>query len=1204
MASDREVHVKWVDHGEFTNLTMAPHTSVTPRKNLFPNGLFMSVLWLVAFPLLAGIGGTISGTVRDPQGAMIVAAKVTVSRVETNTQQSQETTGGSYSFRELPVGLYELRVEAPGFETYKRTGIMVDANSALLLDVTVAVGARTDALTVSQAALYVEASSTQLGEVITGSKVVAVPLNGRSFTDLLALQPGVAPATTITTTSIQAAGAALLSPSGNLNPGTISINGQREYANGFTVNDADVVERFTMGAAIIPNLDSIEEFRILSGNFDAEYGNYSGGRINIVTKSGSNQFHGGAFEFLRNTDLDARNFFSPERGVFQQNQFGGLFGGPIIPNRVFFYADYQGTRMDEGVDTGLIQVPSLLNRAGDFSDRVSQLSGTVTGSYWANQLAQRLGYGVTPGEPYFTPGCSTSVQCVFPKAIIPQRAWSVPAQKLLQYVPQPNAPGNYFSTSAVDETLRDDKGAMRVEANTRAGMISSYYLADDYSLNNPYPVLQGGANVPGFNALNLGRSQLLTLGDTKSFGSRTVNEFHFSFVRAVNVVGTPQGTVGTSLTSQGFATATGTPSILPQRLSIVGAENVNFSSFTMGSTVTGLNQIDNTFEYRDNLSRVIGTHTVKLGGELMFSQVNAAADVQSNGTFAFLGSETGVDFADFLIGIPSFYKQGDAQPFYMRNRYGALFLQDSWRLRPRLVLNYGLRWDVIMPWYEKYNQIQTLVPGEQSVVYPGAPTGLVFPSDPRVSHALASVRWNNLSPRFGIAWAPRGDRGLAHFLLGDGDKTSVRLGAGRFVTAIEGVSAGVMAGDAPYGSTYISPAPPLFSDPFITASTGFDNGQRFPLHFPPLNATAGNPNPNVNWAPFLPISGLPGYKPDGVSPYTEQYSLSLQRQIGGSTLITATYIGSESHHLLTLVEANPGDPALCLSLSQLNDVAPGTPTCGPFGESNTFTTAAGHVVNGTRPVFGSNFGSVDWLTTIGNSNYNALQLSLRHSTRRAEFQVGYTYAKSLDNSSSIAEQLNPYNYRATYAPSAFDLKQNLVVTYRYDLPFERMLGVRNRMSTGWAISGISRFATGFPVTFTNASDNSLLGTQPDGVNGYGVDLPDMKPGSLALNHNPRNGLPYFNTSLFSLPSLGTPGTAPRRLLYGPGEENFDIALMKATRITESTSLQFRLETFNTFNHAQFFDATSVNGEITSPAFGQVVSAAPPRLVQAALKLTF
>jgi len=1159
---------------------------------------------LAAVSLWGGTGGGISGTVTDPHQALVVNAQVTITNASNNISQKVATnSSGVYSFPDLMVGTYDIQVEAPGFRIWRQTNVLLDANAILHVDAALELGNRSDAITVAAAASQVETANTQLGEVTTGQTIESVPLNRRSFTDLLGLQPGVAPATTITTSSIQAAGAAILSPSGDLNAGTISINGQREYANGFTVNDANVVEGFTMGAAVIPNLDSIAEFRILTANFDAEYGNYSGGRINVVTKSGTNQFHGSGFEFLRNTDLDSRNFYSPARGVFQQNQFGGLFGGPVVRNKVFFYTDYQATRLNQGVDTGLIGVPSVADRAGNFADSAGQLTGTVTGQYWANLLAGKLGYNVTAGEPYYTPGCTSSSQCVFPNAVIPQKAWSAPAQKLLQYIPSPNVAGNYFSTSASDEKLRDDKGAMRVDANSGIGTLSAYYYADDYTLNNPYPVSQGGANVPGFNALNLGRAQLITIGDTKVLGPRTVNEIHLSFVRDANQVGTPQGTVGTNLVSQGFTTASGAPSILPQRPSIVGVENVNFSDFTIGSTVTGLIQKDNTIELRDNFSRLAGAHTLKAGGQLMLSQVNLAPDVQSNGTFDFFGSETGIDFADFLIGIPSFYKQGDAQPAYTRNRYGAAYVQDSWRLKPHLTLNYGIRWDVIMPWYEKYNQIQTLVAGEQSVVYPGAPAGLVFPGDPGIAHGLAPVRWNNFSPRLGLAWSPHGESGLARWLFGDAGQSSIRLGFGRFFSAVEGVSVGVMVGDAPYGSTYSSPAPPLFQNPFVTASTGFNNGQRFPLQYPALNASAGNPNSTVNWANFLPISGLPGYYPGNVSPYSEQYILSLQRQLGKHTVMTASYVGSESHHLVTLLEANPGIPALCLSVSELSQVAAGTPTCGPFGESNVYTTAAGKSINGTRAPFGSNFGSVDWILTNGNSNYNALEFSVRHTSRRLELQVGYTYGKSLDNSSSIAEQLNPLNYGATYAPSAFDLKHNFVASYRYEIPFERMFG-HNRVAEGWVISGITRFGTGFPVTFTNASDNSLLGTQPDGVNGYGVDLPDVRQGPLELNHNPRNQQPYFNTDLYSLQPLGQPGSSARRLFYGPGIQNFDASLAKAIRLTETKSVQFRVEAFNVFNHAQFFGPATVNGEITSSAFGQVVGAAAPRLVQVGLKLAF
>jgi hypothetical protein len=1198
--------------------------------------LFIAViaLFAAAVSVWAGVGASVSGTVLDAQSFLVPNATVTLLNTATNVQQSVVTDdNGVYSFRALAVGTYELQVESAGFRPYRRVNIVVDANAAIIVDVKLLIGSQADTITVTQSPISVDTANTQLGEVIAGSTIDAVPLNGRSFTDLLALQPGVAPETTITGSSVQAAGASTINPSGYLNPGTISINGQREYANGFSVNDADVVERFTMGAAVIPNLDSISEFRVLTGNFNAEYGNYSGGRINVVTKSGANEFHGSAFEFLRNTDFDAKNFFSSDRGAFQQNQYGGTFGGPVAKNKIFFYVDYQGTSLKQGVDTGDIAVPTAQDRTGNLSDLASSFVTTdalgnvvptsVSGQNFANILAQRLGYAVNAGEPYYTPACNTTIAtsptgCVFPGAVIPMNAWSVPAQKLLQYIPTPNVGNDTFETSSEDLLLHDKKGSIRLDGNTRFGMLSSYYFIDDYALNNPYPTQQGGANVPGFNAMNIGRSQLLTLGDSKTINSRSVNEFHFSFVRDVNILGSPAGGVGTSLADQGFVTPAGTQSIVANRPQYQGIENTIFNSYTIGVDITGLNQYDNTWEFRDNYSRVIGAHTVKLGGEYLYSQVNAYPDVQSNGTFTFAGTETGSDFADFLLGIPSRFTQGDAQAFYMRNKYGALFAEDSWRVTRRITLNYGLRWDVIQPWYEKYNQIQTIIPGEQSVVFPGAPEGLVFPTDPGVARSLAPTRWNNFSPRLGIAYAPGYHEGLLGKILGGSDKTSIRAGFGRFFSAVEGFTAGVMAGDAPYGQTYTSPGSPLFNDPYITAANGFDNGQRFPLQYPPLNATASNPNNSVNWSNYLPINGLPGYQPSNVSPYTEQYTLSIQRQFGSNSLLTIAYVGSQAHHLIVLEEANPGNPALCLSLSQANQVAPGSATCGPFQESATFYSAANPTVpiNGTRSTLGSNFGSVDWLSTIGNSNYNALEVSVRHTTRRAEFLFGYTYSKSLDNSSSLSDQLVPGFPHLSYGYSAFDLRNNFVASYRYQLPFESLFHANNRLTQGWTISGITRFSSGFPVTFQNPTDNSLLGTEPDGVNSFTADLPYETAGNLAVAANsPRSTEPcasdptqqcryYFNTNVIGVQPLGTPGNVPRRFFSGPGENNFDLALLKDTRISETTNLQFRLEAFNAFNHAQFFGPNAVDGNLLSSTYGQVIAAAPPRLVQLALKFSF
>jgi hypothetical protein len=1167
--------------------------------------LALSLLSAFAPALKANAGGSISGTVLDPGGAVVAGAKITATEASSGVRRATLTdVKGFYSFPALRVGRYDLEIDAAGFGAYKRSAIMVDTDSAVRVDATLAVGPVQEMVTVSGEGIHIDAADTQMGEVISGAKITGLPLLGRSYTDLLALQPGVIPITSTTSASIADVGASTFSPSGDLNPGTISISGQREVANGFDVNGADVEERINMGAAIIPNLDSIAEFRILTSNVDAQYGNYNGGQVIVVTKSGTNQFHGDAFEFLRNTALDARNFFSPTRGTFSQNQFGGTAGGPIIRNKVLFFADFQHTGTKQGIDTGLIQVPSLADRTGNLADLASQLTGVVgSGPNWPGMLSRELGYPVVAGEPYYSPGCSTTAQCVFPNAVIPQSVWSAPSRHLLQYIPAPNLGGSTFSTSALNQSLRDDKGGLRMDASTRLGLISAYYFADDFSLNNPYPTAQSGANVPGFNAMSLGRSQMINLGDVKTFGATAINEFHLTYVRDANQLGNPVGGVGTSLASQGFVTGAGTPGIVPLAPSIEGVENVFFNNYTIGETSTGLAQVNNSYEVSDNFSKVTGTHTIKLGGEIVSTQINAAPNVQSNGSFSFFGTETGVDFADFLLGIASTYTQGAAQSFYNRDWYAGAFVQDSWRAKPRLTVNYGLRWDLIMPWYEKYNQVQTLVPGEQSVVFPGAPAGLVFPGDPGIPNTLAPSRWNDFSPRLGIAYAPGPHDGLLGWLLGGDDKTSIRAGFGRFFSAIEGTTAGVMAANAPYGTTYTSPSQPLFATPFISAS-GVNEGQRFPLPFAPLNSSASNPDPNINWAQFEPITGVPGYLPTNKSPYSLQYNVSIQRQFGLNTLLTISYVGSEAHHLLVLVQANPGNPSLCLSLSQPGEVAPGSATCGPFGEGGVYTTAAGHVINGTRGPFGAAFGSNTYQAAVGNSNYNALEITLHHSGRRLELLAGYTYGKSLDNSSSLAEQVNPLNYRLTYAPSSFDMEHNFVISYKYELPFDALFHASNRLTAGWFISGITRFSTGLPVTLFNNSDNSLLGTAPDGVNNFSVDLPNVTSGPLNLNHNPRNGQPYFNTSLFSLPALGESGNSARRIFFGPGIDNFDMALLKSVRVTESKTLELRLEAFNVFNHAQFYGPSSVDGVIDSPQFGRVVSAAAPRLMQAGMKFTF
>jgi hypothetical protein len=1171
----------------------------------------LAALWILfatsAAPALAlpvpasGAETSLSGTVLDPSGAVVRGISVVLRNPATGQQVTVTSDAvGAYTFRNLPSGHYDLAVDSPDFSPYRQTGIELAAGATLKLDIRLVMASQSQTVEVSVDPVAVETSSTELGEVISEKKMTTVPLNGRSFTDLLALQAGVVPVSSQQPNAVLMSGCTNTSPSGDLNPGNMSVSGQRETANGFMVNGANVEETFSMGTAVVPNLDSIQEFRVLTSNFDAQYGNFSGGQVTVTTKSGTNQLHGSGFEFLRNTGLDARNYFSAERAKYDQNQFGGTLGGPIKKDKVFFFADYQGTRLTEGIDTGLITVPSLQDRGGQLSDIASQLTGQVNGQALAASLSTRLGYAITPGESYYAAGCVSTTRCVFPDAVIPQSAWVAPAKRLLPYIPAPDQGANLFSTSAENQTLRDDKGALRLDANTRWGTFSSYYFLDDYALNNPYPTAQGGADIPGFNALTSGRSQLLSFGLTKAIGTSMVNEIHFSYIRDANVVGTPKGGVGPSLASQGFVDASGNPSIYTLEPRIAGIENVVFNDFTLGVDTTGLTEANNTYQWTEDLSKTIGQHTLRLGGSFHLDQINISPDAIYNGSFAFTGSATGSDFADFLLGLPSTYSQGDSNRFYLRNKYIGLYGQDSWRVKPKLTLNYGVRWDLLPPWREKYNQLQTLVLGEQSAVYPGAPQGLVFPGDPGVPDTLAPTKYTNFAPRLGLAYAPSFDNGLWRQLLGRPGATSIRAGYGMYDTAFEGLSAGIMSANPPYGYDYTSLAPPTFANPFINAATGQSVLQPFPEPIPAYGASASHPNAAIHWSQYAPITGVPAFYHRNVPPYSESYTLTLQRQLATNTVLSVGYVGSQAHHQLVLLSANPGNPAECLALN----AAGASPVCGPFGEGGSYTLPNGQSVQGTRGPFSSQFDAITYQKTIGNSNYNALQVNLRHQSGGLEFLIGYTYSKSIDQSSSLAEAVNPIAPSLSRAVSAFDMRHNFVASYKYNLPVATLLRRENRWTQAWSISGVTRFSTGLPVTLYNNTDSSLLGTIPNGINNNGIDTLDLAAGKLAINSSPRNGQPAFNPALFSIPALGQMGNVPRRFFDGPGLANFDLALQKRFKWKESRALEFRAEAFNVFNHGQFCGAAAVNGNISSGNFGKIVSADAPRQVQLAAKFNF
>jgi hypothetical protein len=1149
---------------------------------------------LLALAATAQETTALSGTVTDVSGAVIPGAHVTANLAGGGRKaETVSDAEGAFRFPSLAIGEYVVAASAQGFASTEQT--VTAGTQAVEVRIALNVGQTSETVAVNASSTALATSDTSTGGTLDAKQMQAVPLNGRSFTDALAVEPGVTPASSSQANAIVMSGVASTPPSGELDAGTLSIGGQRETANSFRVNGADAQEDVNMGVAIVPVLDSIAELNVVTGNDAPEYGTASGGQIAVVTKTGTNEWHGSGFEFLRNTNLDARNYFSQERAGFHQNQFGTTVGGPVRKDRLFVFGDYQGTRVAEGIDTGLISVPTAAERSGDFSASGGALTGAVSGPYLAGLLSQRLGYNVTAGEPYYTGGCSNSSQCVLPNGKIPQSGWSGAARNLLGHVPVANAGAGTFSTSAAEQQIRDDKGALRMDWNTRMGSVAGYYFFDDYRVDDPYPTGEGGANVPGFDALNFGRAQLLALSDTKTIGANTVNLARVSYMRNAANVGVPQGGVGPTLASQGFE------GIAVQDAKIEGVENTIFNDFTMGVDTTALFQAENIVEGSDDFSHVVGGHNLKFGADVHGDQINNHPDVYFNGSFAFTGSETGLDFADFLLGVDSNFTQGDAQHFYNRNLLVGAYAQDSWQARPGLTLNYGLRWDRLPPWYEKFNQLQTLVPGEQSVVFPNAPAGIVFPGDPGVPRTLAATQYTDFGPRVGVAWSPA--------WLGAG-KTSLRASWGQFYTPVEGLSPAVMSGNPPYGITYTSAVPTLFDRPWTAASdgAGLDNhGQpRFPLARVPYGASRTHPVGSVNWAEFEPFTGIPAVAPGNVTPYAEDYMVSMERELGRGTVFDVSYAGTQAHHLLTLLEANPGDPSLCLGLSQVSEVAAGSATCGPFGESGTYTRADGEVVQGTRTRFSPAFGSVSWQKTIGNSHDNALEVSLKGVVGAFGFNVAYTWSQSIDQSSSLSDPVDPVNPGVSRGLSAFDLTQNFVANYHYRLPAGQIWrGGPKAATEGWEVFGLTRLTTGFPVTLQNNNDSSLEGTQPNGVNNEGADELNFNGlgsgGPLELKGTPRAGA-GFNASLFSVPALGDFGNARRRFFHGPGSDDTDFALAKSTTVLDGKELQVRAEAFNVFNHAQFFGPGSVEGNVGSADFGQIVSAAAPRLMQVSARL--
>ncbi len=1237
----------------------------------------LGLVALLIVPALGqSTGGRILGRVADPSGAVLANVKVTAVNEATGVNQETQTGGtGDYGFPQLAVGVYRLEFDLAGFKKSVQRGVNVDLNQVITLNTILQIGETRETVEVTSEAPLVDTTSTQLGAIMDQRQVAGLPLNARDTYQLLQLQPGV-----------QGVGGSDLFYGSNQS-GAVSVNGGRGRSNNFNVNGGDGNDLFVNSPAIQPTPDSIAEFRVLSNTFDAEYGRNSGAVINVVTKSGTNNWHGSMYEFLRNQSLSAKGYLDLRRPDDKQNQFGGTFGGPIKKDRTFFFASYEGRRVVHGITSDPVIVPTAAEREGDFSATPFDPSAVIGTQTFADILNARCGVGATVGATY---------NSLFPTNVIPTNCFDPAAAAILKnFVPCPNADPNCSNLSNADSLFRaipnEDSHAnqftLKVDhrINEKQNLSVYYYLNDSFDAQ-PFTRFQAATPnlLPGFGNNNATRSQQVNLSHTWTLSTTTVNEARVTYFREAQ--GTflhPQRTnlvtdsCGGAAAAFCFTGTSDTPTVIPTdpRIGITPAlgasrEGVPFISigggFTLGNNYEGeLPQKGNTYQFSDNLTKIIGNHTTKFGVDFRNQRFLQTLYFDVSGDYSYFGggpndplaldaNENQNLFPNYLLGLPDSYLQGSAQTEDIRGNSVYLFAQDSWKIRPNLTLNYGLRWEFNQPIYDAGKRYQTFRPGQATTTYPcqlGAasqaslgypddncnpggsaaavfPLGLVVPGDKGVPRGLTDSYYKSFAPRIGIAWDPWKN-----------GKTTIRGGFGLFYNPIEQLVLEQFQGEPPFGgSSLLSEG--LFNTPFIS-----QDGNQSPNPFNGiLTPPAGQA---IDWSSFRPILLFGELEPHLRAQYTSQYNLGIQREIGRDMVFSIGYVGSQGHRLLATKDLNFGNAQTCLDLQNISDLTgDGNLGCGPFFADSSFNIAANEipagvtlhlpygspgVVTGPNPTpitlvglrrysspscdpYTGNgcpsdgvpvFSSIFAQDTVANSNYNSLQASLeKRFSHGLQFQLAYTYSKSIDNASSFENILKPICDRCNRALSLFDARQRLVLSYLWELPVPRYDGAKGKFLNGWAISGITSFQTGFPIRIQSSDDAEL-------ENSFDFELPG-KPDLVApfRTFDPRkNGNYYFDPNSFELPvqsATSTPlqllGDAPRTICCGPGINNFDFSVQKILPISESKHFEFRAEFFNIFNHTQFLNP---DGNISDGAdFGRIKRARDPRNVQFAVKFAF
>lgn len=1092
------------------------------------------------------ITGSIRGTVVDASAGVVQGASVNAKQDETGLTRTVMTDRtGTYVLLELPVGHYQLQVEAKGFQRYIQQGISLNVNETATIPVHLVVGAEGQQVQVTADAQIIQDTVTSLGKVVQESEIHDLPLNGRDFSQLGTLQPGVVPLTP----GLKEAGSSLREGQG------YAVNGQRPESNNFLIDGANNFNGVDGGFVLKPPVDAITEFRILTHNATAEFGNSLGSTTNIITKSGTNRIHGALWEFLRNDAFDAKNYFAKTVEPLKQNQFGGTIGGPIRKNKTFFFAFYEGYRNRQGETAGST-VPSLKQRTGDFSELCDPTKGeSFNGAGMCSNPSHQLYFLVTSPAP--TP---------LPFNQLPPPFISSFSQSLLSLFPKPN---NGLFTFTSTEIKQDDsnEGGLRVDHYlTAKDNLNFRYMINDGTRFDP--LSPAGASVPGFPIGENHRSQDFVAQETHTFSTSMVGVLRFSFLRNKFLFGERINRASPSDLGFNYSSsldvATGPPFI-----------QVNGYT-TVGNPITGpRNTFENAYDYNGSLSWVRGKHELRFGGGFQHLHVNALQGIATNGFFVVAPFPMSDAFASFMIGQPVFFLQGRGD--FGRGINGKSlngYVQDTYKATSRLTLNLGLRYDLPFPYTEIKNRQTLWIPGRQSTVFPGAPPGLLYPGDKGVPTGLIPTFKKAFAPRVGVAWDPTGS---GNWLL----TSAYGIFYEPYYTGQGGPLQSPISAP-PYLQTEqiaLAPTQPLnFADPY--------NGN------PPAPGTFATPLTNLTLAANLPL------------PYAQDWDLNLQRSLGRNLLLEVGYVGTKGTKLPRFIEGNPtvyipgqsstdnADQRRIHSGCTLAD----PPSSCQFSSTGLISGIANSSYNALEASLRKRFSH--GLSFLGSYTYSKAIDDV------SSFNISGSGSIQVAGENDLAQ--DPNNLPAERGPSLFDARHRFVFSYQWSIPFwQHQQSWYQHVLGGWQLNGIVTAMSGTPFTVFDSRDTSVQGGAPE-ITGFSANRPNVVAGQHP-NDGPRKVGAWLNANAFSrvIPDPNSPvqqfGTAGRNIALGPRYSNWDFGASKNIRLAESKELQFRAELFNILNHTNFH---LPNSDISSPTFNHILKTEPPRLVQFALKFLF